>query len=109
MDPAGHYLYATLNGDGQVIKIDLTNDTVVARVTTGRAPRSMAIAPDGQSLYVVNYDSSDVTKLNVADMHILQTIRTDTHPIGITYDAATNRVWVACYSGAIMVFDDATA
>jgi hypothetical protein len=34
-------------------------------------------------------------------------VRTDTHPIGITYDATTNRVWVACYSGAIMVFDDA--
>ena len=107
MDPAGHYLYATLNGDGQVIKIDLTNDTVVARVTTGQAPRSMTIAPDGRSLYVVNYDSNDVTKLDVTDMHILQKVPTTTHPIGITYDAVTNRVWVACYSGAIMVFDDA--
>jgi YVTN family beta-propeller protein len=107
MDPAGHYLYATLNGDGQVIKIDLTNDTVVARVATGEAPRSMTIAPDGRSLYVVNYDSNDVTKLDVSDMHILQKVPTTTHPIGITYDAVTNRVWVACYSGAIMVFDDA--
>jgi len=40
-------------------------------------------------------------------MHILQKVPTTTHPIGITYDAVTNRVWVACYSGAIMVFDDA--
>jgi YVTN family beta-propeller protein len=109
MDPSGQFLYATLNGDGQVIKIDLATGAVVARVTTGQAPRSMTIAPDGQSLYVVNYESNDVTKLAAADMHILQTVRTSSHPIGITYDSTTNRVWVACYSGVIMVFDDATA
>jgi YVTN family beta-propeller protein len=107
MDPAGQFMYATLNGDGQVIKIDLATDTVVARVATGQAPRSMTIAPDGRSLYVVNYDSSDVAKLDTSDMHILQKVPTSSHPIGITYDATTSRVWVACYSGAIMVFDDA--
>ena len=36
MDPSGQFLYATLNGDGQVIKIDLATDAVVARVTTAR-------------------------------------------------------------------------
>ena len=109
MDPAGQYLYATLNGAGQVIKIDLATDTVVARVTTGQAPRSMTIAPDGRSLYVVNYESNDVSKLDVTDMHVLQVVKTSSHPIGITYDDTTNRVWVACYSGVIMVFDDAAA
>ena len=47
------------------------------------------------------------SKLDTSDMRILQTVPTSTHPIGITYDATTSRVWVACYSGAIMVFDDA--
>ena len=29
------------------------------------------------------------------------------HPIGITYDRSTSRVWVACYGGEIEIFDDA--
>jgi hypothetical protein len=27
-------------------------------------------------------------------------------PIGVTYDSKTHRVWVACYSGSILVFQD---
>ena len=106
MDPTGQFLYATLNGDGQVIKIDLTTDAVVARVTTGQAPRSMAIAPDGRRSTSSTTTRATSPSSTPSDMHILQTVR-PTHPIGITYDATTNRVWVACYSGAIMVFDDA--
>ena len=40
------------------------------------------------------------------DMETLQTIDACFHPIGITYDAPTHRVWVACYGGAILVYDD---
>jgi DNA-binding beta-propeller fold protein YncE len=34
----------------------------------GSAPRSLAIAPDGRALYVVNYESGTVTKLRTSDM-----------------------------------------
>lgn len=107
MDPLGRYIYVTLNGEGKVAKIDLGNDTVVTKVATGRAPRSMAISTDGTALYVVNYESNDVSKLRSSDMTILQTLPTDGHPIGITYEPMKDRVWVACYSGSLIVFDDA--
>lgn len=107
LDPSGAFLYATLNGEGRVAKIDVATGAVVAKVATGSAPRSMAIAPDGQSLYVVNYNSGTVTKVATSDLRVLQTVRTPTHPIGITYEPAAGRVWVACYSGAILVYDDA--
>jgi YVTN family beta-propeller protein len=67
----------------------------------------MDIAADGESLYVVNYESSTVSKVTTADMVEVQELPTGHHPIGITYDAGTGRVWVACYSGEIMVFDEA--
>ena len=105
LDPTGRYLYATLNGDSRVIKIDTTTGTVVARVATGSQPRSMAISSDGTALYVVNYQSNTVTKLRASDMSIVQTIGTPSHPIGITFEPKTQRVWVACYSGEILVFD----
>jgi len=105
-DQAGLYLYATLNGSGQVVKINLFTKTVVGRVSTGSEPRSMDIAPDGLSLYVVNYSSNTVAKVRTEDMAVIQTVPTGTHPIGITYEQAAGRVWVACYSGQIMIFND---
>ena len=106
MSPDGHWLYATINGDGVVDKIDLTTRKVVTRVATGRAPRSMTISPEGSYLYVVNYMTNTMSKVRTSDMHVVQTVPTKADPIGITYDAATHKVWVACYSGAIMVFQD---
>ncbi len=105
LDPSGRYLYVTLNGANEVAKLDTATGAVVARVNTGSRPRSMTISTDGTALYVVNYDSNTVTKLRASDMGIVQTIGVGSHPIGITYEPATHRVWVACYSGEILVFD----
>ena len=39
--------------------------------------------------------------VNAATMTVLQTLPVEHHPIGITYDAATRRVWVSSYSGGM--------
>ena len=105
IDKSGRRIYATLNMEGRVAKLDLRTGRVT-KVTTGERPRSLAIAADGKAVYVVNYESGTVTKLRTSDMKLLQTIDACYHPIGITYDAPTSRVWVACYGGALLVFDD---
>lgn len=106
MDPAGQYLYVSLNVPGKAVKVGLATDQVVASVYTGQDERSMAISTDGRSLYVVNYLSNTITKLRASDMSVLQTIPTGVHPVGITYDATTGDVWVAVYTGQILVFAD---
>ncbi|MEG4588232.1 peptidoglycan-binding protein [Microcoleus sp. MOSTC5] len=106
IDPNGNYLYATLNGEGNVAKIDLKTGEVAKKVRTGKAPRSMTISDDGKLLYVVNYFSNTVSKVRTIDMKVLQKVNVNSSPIGITYDPETNQVWVACYSGSIMVFQD---
>jgi YVTN family beta-propeller protein len=105
-DPHGRYVYVSLNAEGRVAKLDTWHGVVRARVSTGSAPRSVALAADGKALYVVNYESGTVTKLRTSDMHTLQTVPACFHPIGITYDRATRRVWVACYTGSIRVYND---
>lgn len=102
----GRYVYVSLNAEGRVAKLDTWSGIVRARVSTGSAPRSLTIAPDGKALYVVNYESGTVTKLRTSDMSTLQTIDACFHPIGIAYDRATRRVWVACYTGSIRVYND---
>jgi DNA-binding beta-propeller fold protein YncE len=66
----------------------------------------MAISKDGRAIYVVNYESSTVTKLRTSDLRQLARSATDNHPIGIAYEPTTGSVWVACYTGSIIVFDD---
>lgn len=106
LDPAGGYLYATLNSEGRIAKIDLSTRRVISKITTGNAPRSMAISDDGQFLYVVNYHSNSVSKIKTDEFKVVQTVKVNHHPIGITYDPLTRQVWVACYSGSILVFQD---
>ena len=106
MDPAGRYLYVTLNAPGDAVKVSLPDDHVLSTVHTGSDERSMAIATDGRSLYVVNYQSDTITKIRTADMAMLQVVPTGVHPIGISYDATTGDVWVAVYTGQILVFAD---
>lgn len=104
--PDDKYLYSTLNGEGTIAKIDLSTDKVVKRISTGSQPRSMAISDDGKLLFVVNYGSNTVSKVRTSDMKVLQTVNVNSSPIGITYDPQTREVWVACYSGSIMVFQN---
>jgi YVTN family beta-propeller protein len=106
IDPAGRFLYASLNQAGRVVKIDLANEQVAASVHTGDEARSLAIAADGRSLYVVNYASHSVTKLRADDLAVLQDVPVGEHPIGIAYEPTTGDVWVALYSGQILVFAD---
>jgi len=106
LSPSGRFLYVSLNAEGRSAKLDTWSGVVRAKVSTGSAPRSLALAPDGKALYVVNYESGTVTKVRTSDMTTLQTIPACFHPIGITYDRATRRVWVACYTGSIRVYDD---
>lgn len=103
--PQGRYIYATLNSEGNVARLDLWKGNVT-RVQTGDAPRSLAMSSDGKALYVVNYNSNTISKLRTRDMKVLQTIDACEHPIGITYDAHLGRVWAACYSGELLVFND---
>jgi YVTN family beta-propeller protein len=106
MDPAGKYLYASLNAPGDVVKIDLSDDQVVAKVHTGEECRSLAVSADGLSVYVVNYLSDTMTKLRSSDLAVLQTVQTGQNPVGITYDRTTGDVWVAVYTGQILVYAD---
>lgn len=106
LGPSDRYLYISCSRPGLVLKYDLVKGYIAESVRTGREARSMVLSPQGRSLYVVNYGDDTMTKVRTDSMQVVQTVATRTKPIGITFDAATRQVWVACYSGAIMVFRD---
>lgn len=104
--PDGAHLYVSNNRDGTVVKLDRATGRIVGTVRTGEQPRSLDISTDGEAVYVVNYNSSTMSKVRTSDMTVVQTVQTDAKPIGITYEPTEQRVWVACYGGRILVFDD---
>jgi len=106
ISPDGSYLYVTNNSSGTVSKVDAATGMVLNTVATGDEPRSMAISSDGLAVYVVNYKSSTVSKLRTSDLRQIAETATDPHPIGVAYEPTTGSVWVACYGGSIIVFDD---
>jgi len=106
LSPDGTYLYVTVNDDGRVAKVDTRTGRVLKKVATGSQPRSAALSPDGTALFVVNYESGTVSRLRTKDMKVLESKPVDHHPIGITYNPATDEVWVCSYVGSITVFAD---
>jgi YVTN family beta-propeller protein len=106
LSPDNRYLYVSNNHENLVRKIDLQTGVVLGKARTGVETRTMAMAEDGASLYVVNYEDGTVSKVRTSDMEILQTEPSGVHPVGITYDAATRQIWVANYAGTLRVFVD---
>jgi YVTN family beta-propeller protein len=106
LSPDNKTLYVSNNLAHAVRKIDLATGRV-RTVASGRQPRSMVLSDDGKSLYVVNYRSNTVAKIRTSDLKVLQRLDTKgVHPVGITYDPVTRRVWVANYRGSLAIFQD---
>jgi YVTN family beta-propeller protein len=104
ISPDGRFLYVTLNASGNVVKLLRSSGRILGIVHTGVDCRSLAISSNGTTLYVVNYLSNSMSMIRAKDLKLLQTVPTGQHPVGITYDPVSGRVWVAVYTGSIMVF-----
>lgn len=105
IDSKDSVLYVSLNSDGDIAAIRI-KDRAVRKLHIGGTPRSMTIGNDDRYLYVVNYSSAQITKVDLKSFSVVEKAETAKNPIGITYDERNNEVWVACYSGCLMVYED---
>ncbi len=108
LSPDAATLYVTMNGEGTIAKINTSTGDVLDTVRTGQAPRTSALSPDGTALFVVNYESDTVSRVRTSDLTVLESTHVDHHPIGITYNAKTEEIWVCSYIGVINIFSDST-
>lgn len=106
LGPADRYLYVSLSREGELAKLDLVSGKVIKRKTVGKEARSMALTAGGEFLYVVSYKENTLSKVDAATMEVVEVVETREKPIGLTLDPETRTVWVACYTGSIMVFED---
>lgn len=105
-DEAGENVYLTVAGANELLRLDPEAGEVTDSVETGAEPRTMTISEDGTALYVVNYDEDTISKFDADSLEEIQREPTDHLPIGVTYEASTDSVWVATYGGTLNVYDD---
>jgi len=64
IDPDSNYVYIpgaqTSIGNGALQVIDISTQSVVARVSIGGTPKYAAISPDGAMVYIANFNTVDV-------------------------------------------------
>lgn len=51
-------LWITMNGQNQLVGIDVTTDTEIKRINVGANPKGLTLTPDGRYMYVVNHGGS---------------------------------------------------
>ncbi|WP_286959215.1 MULTISPECIES: YncE family protein [Arsenicicoccus] len=103
----GKHLYVTNNDANTLVRVDLASAKVDQTVSLASQPRSMAMSRDGRALYVVSYGAAAMSKVRTSDLTVQQVVATEPSPIGVAYEPTRNAVWVSCYSGSILVLDEA--
>jgi len=101
-----NYLYASLNGEGTVCRINLSNHQV-KKLAVGKAPRSMALSAAKNKLFVNCYGESKVSVIDLNSFKLESEIKTNSYPIGICLNNENQQVWVSCYLGYVQVFAEA--
>ncbi|MCX6180741.1 MAG: SPOR domain-containing protein [Bacteroidetes bacterium] len=105
LDEKRDFLYVSINDEGKIGKIKLS-DYSITYCESGKAPRSMSLTSDGKYLYVVNNLENTVSKINTESFTVVHKAKTGEHPIGVTLDEKMGDVWVACYTGSLMIYHD---
>lgn len=99
-----HYYVSMAHGqpDGTLWKYSTTGDKVVGRVTLGQFPATMQVTPDGEFVFIVNFNlhgdrvPSSVSVVATGPMLEVARIRTCLMPHGSRLDAAGTHQYSAC-------------
>ena len=99
---------------GSVWKYSAKDDSVVGRVTLGMFPATMDVTPDGNFLYVVNFNlhgdmkPSSVSIVATDEMQEIARVATCTMPHGSRINPEGTRQYSACMMDDMLVEIDAT-
>jgi YVTN family beta-propeller protein len=107
---AGHRLWAVNPDAGTVSVIDASTRRRLAEIRVGKAPRSVAIAPDGR-VWVANRDSATLSVIDPSSLRVVTThpMPRASQPHGIAFDPR-GAAWVVLEgTGALLRVDAAGA
>ena len=103
VDPVTNLIYVTDGGAAvnnsqgapYVTVIDGSNDSVIANVQVGTAPRGIAVNTVNHLIYVTNYSSNNVSVIdgsNKASIAVAATLTAGTNPYAVAVNSVTNNL-----------------
>jgi len=104
-------LYVANWHDRSLSVIDLDADSVVATVPgidVEELCQGMCYVPNARRLFCLNQHESTVVVVDVSSDTVLARVRVGWWPTALVYNAANNRVYVACEEGGLYSIDAAT-
>ncbi|MFC1521520.1 OmpL47-type beta-barrel domain-containing protein [Elusimicrobiota bacterium] len=94
VNPTDSSAYVVLYATHQVVKVDLTNNTIIKRIDVGFFPHDVAVNPKTNRIYVSNYGSNSVSVIDGESENVVATIKVGKSPNGISVNPQTNRIYV---------------
>ncbi|MHB8524671.1 MAG: YncE family protein [Candidatus Acidiferrales bacterium] len=109
-DPLARKVYVNLQDDNLFAVIDPATDTVVAKYPVGRCRGNHGMALDAKNRRAfLSCEDNDLMTVFDLDSHKpIAYLPMAKDPDVIKFDAGLGRIYVACYSGAISVFHEAS-
>jgi YVTN family beta-propeller protein len=89
--------YITNQGSNTVSVIDTATNTVSATIPVGRAPQGLAVAPDGNKVYVANFTlpTGEVSVIETATNTVTATISVGNFPQGVAITPDGSKAYIA--------------
>ncbi|MGE0825452.1 MAG: beta-propeller fold lactonase family protein [Candidatus Binatia bacterium] len=87
-------VYVTNVGSNSISVIDGRTNEVRATVKVGRAPRGVAVSPNGDVVYVANFDDDSVSVISAETDSVVKTILVGKGPVGLAVSRDGERVYV---------------
>ncbi|EJZ08564.1 YVTN beta-propeller repeat-containing protein [Mycolicibacterium vaccae ATCC 25954] len=106
---SGSRLYVVNGDDGTVSKIStLTNRVVGTVYGVGKGVSTIAVSPDGATVYTLSSTTGEVSAFTSASLFAKKVTAVTPGSPGITFSADGSRVFVADVAGSVQVVDTAT-
>jgi len=108
-DPVAKLIYINLQQLGVMTVIDPATDEVVTpvyMVAPCKGNHGMALDPEHHRAFLACEDNNRMAVLDLEKHRIITTLPVAPDPDVIKYDPGLKRIYVACYSGAISVFQE---
>ncbi|WP_026308800.1 YncE family protein [Spirosoma spitsbergense] len=108
-DKATKQIFVFNNGSGNAVAIDATTDKVVGSVEMGGAPE-FAVSNEKGSIFNNNEDTNEIVEIDAKTFAVKNkyAVAPGGVPTGLTYDAATNRLFSVCRKPQMLVVMDAS-
>ena len=105
-DPVARKVYVNLQDTNEFAVIDPATDAVVARypVRPCRGNHGMALDPEHHRAFLSCEGSGVMAVFNLDTHRVIATLPMAGGPDVIEFDPGLNRIYVACFSGAISIF-----